>query len=199
MSLLIKLKSKLPFWPSSRPFYGWLNNVANNVDLARIEEVGPDRAAAEWLLRCGAQVRYENSSTFVSDYNSLTGSGTEKQITEINGTDSTIFSVGFPHLKGLKKLSKVVIKRNPYLNDEALPMLEFVNESLRELQLLTIANVSDSGVKSLTILDKLNKLVLFNLPSVKSRSDCLAFLKEKMPNCQVDWPETKAGQKDDKK
>lgn len=31
----------------------------NRVDRSRIEEVGPDRACAEWLLRCGAGVKWD--------------------------------------------------------------------------------------------------------------------------------------------
>lgn len=199
MKLLTNISSKLPLKLCSRPFYGWLNNVANKVDISRIEEVGPDRAAAEWLLKCGAKVKFAGSSSFEGDYNSLVSSGRSKQIVEIDGTDSTIFSVGFPYLKGLKSVEKVTIKRNPYLDDEALPMLELINDSLRTLELLTIANVTDKGVRSLVVLTKLKKLVLFNLPSVKSRSECLEHLQANLPNCDVDWPERKASDNESSK
>lgn len=42
-----------------RHFWGWFNSIFNMVDANRIEEVGPDRAAAEWLLRCGAKVKWK--------------------------------------------------------------------------------------------------------------------------------------------
>ncbi|XP_025775100.1 ATP synthase subunit s, mitochondrial, partial [Puma concolor] len=49
---------KLPWSCDCRYFWGWLNAVFNKVDYERIRDVGPDRAASEWLLRCGAMVRY---------------------------------------------------------------------------------------------------------------------------------------------
>jgi len=70
------------------------------VDPTRIEQAGADRAAAEWLMRCGAGVRWKNAKTYVKDYNSLPAEGTPEryQIEEIDGTDSAIMHIGFPHL-----------------------------------------------------------------------------------------------------
>ena len=47
----------------SRPFFGWLNSIFNKVDPQRIADVGADRAAAEWLLRCGAAVKWKGLAT----------------------------------------------------------------------------------------------------------------------------------------
>ena len=55
---------------STRGFYAWLNSIFNRVDPNRIKEVGPDRACAEWLIRCGASVKWVNSQKFMKDYNS---------------------------------------------------------------------------------------------------------------------------------
>ena len=38
----------------ARTFLGWFDAAFNKYDEARVKEVGADRAAAEWLLRCGA-------------------------------------------------------------------------------------------------------------------------------------------------
>ena len=38
----------------ARTFMGWFDAAFNRYDEARVKEVGADRAAAEWLLRCGA-------------------------------------------------------------------------------------------------------------------------------------------------
>ncbi|XP_011488346.1 ATP synthase subunit s, mitochondrial isoform X1 [Oryzias latipes] len=54
-----------------RHFWGWLNAVFNKVDHDRIKAVGPDRAAAEWLLRCGAKVRFRGFDRWHLDYNAL--------------------------------------------------------------------------------------------------------------------------------
>jgi len=66
------------------------------VDPSRIKEVGPDRACAEWLLRCGAGLKWKNSKSYLTDYNSLPTPGNQK-IIEINATDSAVMDIGFPH------------------------------------------------------------------------------------------------------
>lgn len=71
----------------------------NRVDESRIKDVGPDRAAAEWLLRCGAGVRWKDKESVLKDYNSLPPGGYRSLlIEEIDATGSCIMSVGFPHL-----------------------------------------------------------------------------------------------------
>ena len=56
---------------TKRPFMTWLNRIFNQVDSSRIAEVGADRAAAEWLLRCGAAVRWKTSKKPLTSYNDL--------------------------------------------------------------------------------------------------------------------------------
>ena len=41
------------------------------MDQDRIKEIGPEKAAAEWLMRNGAALRWKNQKNFVSDYNSM--------------------------------------------------------------------------------------------------------------------------------
>lgn len=72
---------------------------ANRVDHERIRDVGPDRAASEWLLRCGAMVRYHGQERWQKDYNNLpTGPLDKYKIQAIDATDSCIMSFGFDHL-----------------------------------------------------------------------------------------------------
>lgn len=44
---------------------------SSRVDGDRIKEIGPEKAAAEWLIRNGAAIRWKNQAKFVSDYNSM--------------------------------------------------------------------------------------------------------------------------------
>lgn len=77
----------------------------------RVSAVGPDRACAEWLLRCGGGVVWKGSQTVFKDYNSLPRTSSRStKIMEIDGTDSCIMIVGFEYLKGLTELRKVKLK-----------------------------------------------------------------------------------------
>lgn len=105
-----KLQNFTPQTTTKRSFYGWLNNIFNRVDQSRIDTVGPDRACAEWLLRCGASVKWVNSSKFIKDYNSLpVGGGRGIKIEEVDATDSAIMEVGFPHFSGLTHFRKLTL------------------------------------------------------------------------------------------
>lgn len=86
----IKLFSEALFW-----IFGCFPIC--RVDPSRIKEVGPDRACAEWLLRCGASLRWKNSKTILNDYNSLPVTGGGQKIVEIDATDSAIMDCGFSH------------------------------------------------------------------------------------------------------
>jgi H+-transporting ATP synthase F0 complex subunit s len=61
-----------------------------------VKEVGADRAAAEWLLKNGAVVRWQGGNV-VADYNAIAVSG-GKYIEAIDCTDSSVSNAGFKHL-----------------------------------------------------------------------------------------------------
>uniref|UniRef100_A0A8C9RHQ1 Distal membrane arm assembly component 2 like n=1 Tax=Scleropages formosus TaxID=113540 RepID=A0A8C9RHQ1_SCLFO len=105
MRLLVKavqtglvLKRAPPPGPR-RAFWGWLNAVFNKVDYERIKTAGPDRAASEWLLRCGAKVQYQGFDRWQHDYNALpTGPLGRYKIQAIDATESCIMYRGFDYL-----------------------------------------------------------------------------------------------------
>lgn len=87
-------------WFILKPYY--------RVDESRIKDVGPDRAAAEWLLRCGAGVRWKDHESTLKDYNSLPPGGYRSlYIEEIDATESCIMSAGFPHLSNTLHLPSI--------------------------------------------------------------------------------------------
>lgn len=87
-----------PSFPPSLP----LTATYVRVDENRIKEVGPDRACAEWLLRCGAFVRWQDRETWTKDYNTLPPAGNRAlKIAEVDATDSAVMHIGFPHFRKL--------------------------------------------------------------------------------------------------
>lgn len=68
-------------------------------DEKKVKELGPNVAAAEWLIRNGAQAKFSKAST-LTDYDKLLNEESYKsdQIIEIDATKSAINHVGFPYL-----------------------------------------------------------------------------------------------------
>ncbi|KAK7793123.1 hypothetical protein R5R35_006517 [Gryllus longicercus] len=174
---------------SRRHFWAWLNIVWNRVDNDRIQEVGPDLACAEWLMRNGALVKWAGKADYLKDYDSLKeGEGKGGYyIEEIDATEASIMHVGFPHFHGCKHIKKIKLQRCSNVEDKALKSLEILKNSLQHLQVISCGNVTDKGVKSLTTLVNLETLLLYDLPEVKCCKDCALILQESLPKCQVDY------------
>lgn len=170
----------------SRYCWHWVSSICNQVDVERIVAVGPDRACAEWLLRCGAGVKWKGIDEYLRDYNAFPPEKIKLYIQEIDGTESCIMHHGFSYLKGLKHLDRIVLHNCMYLEDTAVNMLRYTKNTLEHLQLSNCEDITCEGVKSLHQLDNLKSLVLFNLPAVQNRErECLEFLTKKLPQCQI--------------
>ncbi|XP_054153720.1 ATP synthase subunit s, mitochondrial-like [Oppia nitens] len=175
---------------NERHIWGWLMNVFNRPDPQRIEAVGADRAAAEWLIKNGAAVKWTNGNNWVKDYNILATEDMQRKIKEIDATDSAISHIGFSHLNGLQELDKFIIANNGYIEDSAIEMLGICKQGLRHLEIISCIGVTDKGILSLTQLENLKYLKLFDLPSVKDRDVCLNYLKSRL-KCEINWKEAK--------
>ena len=175
-----------PKLANSRLFWSWLNQIFNRVDHERIKEVGPDRAAAEWILKNGGAVKWTGKDRFDDTYDSLISVRRDQKIVEIDATGSSISGFGFLHLKGLSHVEKIILSKDPYINDTALSQLVLVKESLRRLEVSSCVNVTDVGIKSLDNLTNLKSLILKNLMNVKNMESCVEHLKKNLSSCQVE-------------
>ncbi|XP_015928786.1 ATP synthase subunit s, mitochondrial [Parasteatoda tepidariorum] len=176
-----------------RSFYKWINTIFNKVDNHRIKEVGPDRAAAEWLLRCGASVKWKDQKCWVSDYNSLeVNTKLQHVIEDIDATESCIMNEGFHYFNGLNNLRKIKFRRCIYLDDTCIHKLTEtdVKNSLQHLEIISCGNITDNGVLGVTKFKNLKKLHLFDLPEVNR--ECLCVLIKSLPDCDIDFPEKKS-------
>lgn len=69
------------------------------MDDDRIKQVGPDKACAEWLVKCGAGVRFHGQQRVISDYNLLGPSSSKtSKLADVIADEATIMSIGFTHL-----------------------------------------------------------------------------------------------------
>ncbi|XP_043930225.1 ATP synthase subunit s, mitochondrial [Protopterus annectens] len=173
-----------------RHFWGWLNAVFNKVDYDRIQSVGPDRAASEWLLRCGAKVRYKGFDRWQQDYNGLpTGPLGKYKIQAIDATESCIMNKGFDYLDGLQHVEEIKLQKCIYIEDlclERLSNMENLKNTLIHLELISCGNVSDRGIISLHKLTNLEYLLLSDLPGIKDKVKTVQMLQTALPALQTE-------------
>ncbi|KAI4804094.1 hypothetical protein KUCAC02_025736, partial [Chaenocephalus aceratus] len=174
---------------SRRHFWGWLNAVFNKVDYERIQTVGPDRAAAEWLLRCGAKVRFQGLDRWQHDYNALpTGPLGRFKIQGIDATESCIMYRGFDHLDGLQHLEEIKLNRCIYIEDtclERLSTIENLQQSLLRMEVVSCGNVTDKGLIALHKLRNLELLFLSDLPAIRDRKTTVSRLQTALPKLDI--------------
>ncbi|NXO30301.1 ATP5S synthase, partial [Cisticola juncidis] len=175
-----------------RAFWGWLNAVFNKVDHERIQAVGPDRAASEWLLRCGALVRYQGSPKWQRDYNGLpTGPRGRYRIEAISATDACIMYRGFDYLDAVNHC--VVVGFHYYILTYANYSLQFwYNITCNHFKLfLTLCTLSAFvanalAVCNLHILVNLEYLYLSDLPGIREKEKTFRILQQALPNLELE-------------
>jgi len=179
--------------PPRRHIWGWLNSIFNKVDASRIDAVGPDRACAEWLLRCGAHFRWRSQPSWQTDYNALGPGGGKKQfIEEINADDAGIMHIGFHHFRGLQSLRKIRFHYCGYLDDTALRYLHYLAHCLESLEISSCGNITLQGLRHLANLKRLKELRLYDLPEIEDRDACVRELQNLLPKgCHISFPPPK--------
>ncbi|XP_077180233.1 ATP synthase subunit s, mitochondrial isoform X1 [Paroedura picta] len=177
---------KLPSCETYRHFWGWLNAIFNKVDHERIQAVGPDRAASEWLLRCGAHVRFQGLDKWQQDYNRLpTGPLGRYKIQAIDATESCIMHMGFDYLDGLEQVEEIKFCKCVYLQDECLRRLsemQNLQRSLRRLWVISCGDLTDTGILALHKLSNLEYLFLKDLPGIRQKEATVEILRKSLPS-----------------
>ena len=86
-----------------------MSNLWLRYDRERVQELGPDRACAEWLIRCGGSIRFKDWGSLISDQKNLPKSTPGQfQIEEIRAVKSSISSEGFAYLGSLAPPSSLI-------------------------------------------------------------------------------------------
>jgi H+-transporting ATP synthase F0 complex subunit s len=177
----------------SRGFMRLLTSITNRPDHERIKAIGPDRSCAEWLLRCGASMRWMGQETFVTDFNRLPSGEMQSNVIEaIEAVEAGIMDVGFDHFDGCKHIRRVRFHHLPYFDDEALQLLiDKLKHSLEYLELTSCGDITDRGLTSITQLELLKTLILQDLPEVRNKDKCYKTLKDGLPSCDITYKDLK--------
>ncbi|XP_045521990.1 ATP synthase subunit s, mitochondrial isoform X2 [Pieris brassicae] len=86
---------------------------------------------------------------------------------------------------GCTQLWKIILHNNKYVDDRAMQALEHGKNSLTNIQVSQCINVTDVGLKDLSVLTKLQTLILFNLSSVDNIEECIKQLRLSLPKCKI--------------
>ncbi|UXI16902.1 Calcium-binding mitochondrial carrier protein [Sarcoptes scabiei] len=164
------------------------------VDDDKIRDLGPERAAAEWLIRNGAKVVWSKRPDQLSnDYDAIVNDDTDERkyekdtIIAIDATGSSINHVGFPYLKNLKNLRKIIFNETEFLDNQALKLLKEFQIDLKHLEIIKCFDITDGGILFLKDLRSLEFLKLEQLDSVKNRQYCYDILKNSLDSCKIVW------------
>ena len=172
-------------------FYTWLNLVFNKVDRQRIQDVGPDRACAEWLLRVGASVKWKGKENLLQDYNSLpVGQYRQLLVEAADATDSGIMEAGFEYFRYLEHFNKLKLKNCVQVTNPSMTSLSInCEKSLEWLEVSYNGNITDRGLLELKLLPNLKYLKMEKLPGVQKPQKVLEELQEALPNCVIEYPD----------
>lgn len=169
-----------------RHLFYWVQLQFNVVDEDRRKQFGPDRTCAEWILRNGGAVKWTHSSQILADYNQIPKEGTKLLLQEVDATDSSIMQNGFPHFQGCDHLIKLILHKCQYVDDRALPQLQYLKKSLLYLQISSCPNITDKALLELHSLTNLKQLMLFDLVGVKDLQKTVQALKTSLALCNIE-------------
>lgn len=168
-----------------RSLFYWVSLQFNIIDEERRKKFGPDRTCAEWILRNGGAIKWNDAVEVLSDYNKLPKEGTKLYLKEIDASNSSIMHNGFGHFQGCTHISKIILHKCSYLEDEGLLALHYLKNSLLYLQISSCHNISDNGLLHLKELTRLKHLVLFNLKGVSHLEQTVQALKNSLSVCNI--------------
>lgn len=173
-----------------RSLWQYVCQAFNLVDQHRLKQVGPDRMCAEWVLKNGGGVTIKIGQTKVIPVNNYLALPTEDQkivVSEIDGTSSTIMSIGFDHLRNCSHVRKITLDNCKYLEDEALSKLHHVTNSLEALTVNRLRNVSRTGLLELVeSVPNLKRLEIGqDMPLIKDISALVPELKLHLKHCEI--------------
>ncbi|KAM7342765.1 ATP synthase subunit s, mitochondrial [Cochliomyia hominivorax] len=170
-----------------KSLWGYVAIAFNRVDTDRLQQVGPDRLCAEWVIKNGGAVRTVSApSRQHGNYNALPPENNQFKLKVIDATGSSIMKIGFDHFKGCTHIDTVILHDCKHLESDGLQGLIHLKNSLKVLQVSACDNISDDGLMVIGELTNLELLKIFQMRYVKNLEMVKQNLMAKLPNCHME-------------
>ncbi|XP_067948136.1 ATP synthase subunit s, mitochondrial-like [Watersipora subatra] len=163
-----------------------LYSAVNKIDKERIKIIGPDLACAEWLVKCGASVKFHGKSKTIEDYNLIGATvGPEAKLAEVYAEEATIMSTGFLHFENVKEVQKLRFKSCGLFDDGCISeLVRHCNKSIKDIAIEN-CDVTNRGLQLIPSFECLQRLTLIDLPSVKNVDTVYEDLCKALPGCNI--------------
>ncbi|CAB3397423.1 unnamed protein product [Caenorhabditis bovis] len=175
------------------PGLRWVLEGFNYYDTQRVKEVGAERAAAEWIVRCGGKVKFAEIGDNFDDYNVLIKrtAQLDPRVPADNVTIETIWAenasvtgFGCRHFENLKSIKNAHFIGCKNLHDFGIEYIgQHVGDRLKVLQISDCRRITEFGLEHLKYFSALDRLILTNLKGVHGKSK-MAEKLQKMPALQ---------------
>ncbi|GFO27437.1 ATP synthase subunit s, mitochondrial [Plakobranchus ocellatus] len=171
---------------NQKRFFWGVDVAFNRVDEERVRLAGPDRAAAEWVLRNGGTIKWTTSSNHLNDYNMLPSTQFENyKLEEIDLTATDVIGIGFEHLRDLHYLKKIKLHGCRTVGDDGLSHLSFVADTLTDFEISRCPMITEKGLNHILSLKQLKVLVLYDLMEIRNLDTVVANLRKQMPGVAI--------------
>uniref|UniRef100_A0A0K0DDH1 ATP synthase subunit s, mitochondrial n=1 Tax=Angiostrongylus cantonensis TaxID=6313 RepID=A0A0K0DDH1_ANGCA len=175
------------------PGLRWLLDGFNYYDIQRVKEVGPDRVAAEWIVRCGGAVKYVYITSHFRSY-LLTAEldprvpEDDVKLTHIHAIDASVTGYGCRHFEGLTGIKEVRFRFCDNLHDYGLEYMgKAVGPYLDTLEIDGCRRITEFGLAHLGLCSGLKLLSLRNLKSVYRPEKVLQKLRVALPKTEIQY------------
>ncbi|KAF1750760.1 hypothetical protein GCK72_017311 [Caenorhabditis remanei] len=173
------------------PGLRWVLEGFNNYDIQRVKEVGADRAAAEWIVRCGGTIKFTQIGENFADYNALVKRTAqldprraEDNVTleTIRAEDASVTGFGCRHFENLSAIKNVSFIRCKNFHDFGLEYMgQHVGGHLKNLHIEECRRITEFGLEHLKAFTALDKLTLRNLKGVHGKEKVEEKLRGALP------------------
>uniref|UniRef100_A0A8R1DGG5 ATP synthase subunit s, mitochondrial n=1 Tax=Caenorhabditis japonica TaxID=281687 RepID=A0A8R1DGG5_CAEJA len=197
MSGLRRLQEKmvLALGQHNIPGLRWIIEGFNYYDTQRVKEVGADRAAAEWIVKCGGQIKFAQIDESFDDFNALVKRTAqldprrrEDNVTleTIRCVDASVTGFGCRHFENLRGIRHVHFIGCKNFHDFGLEYMgQHVGDCLKTLHLESCPRITEFGLEHLNKFSALETLILRQLKSVHGKEKVEQKLRKALPKTDI--------------